>query len=53
MTMIDPKFYAEPVKLTRRWAQVPNGRLLPYECNEELWLARLQVLAKKAGVKLP
>ena len=53
MTMTDPKFYTEPVKLTRRWAQVPNGRLLPYECNEEFWLARLQVLAKKAGVELP
>ena len=53
MTMTDPKFYTQPVKLTRRWAQVPNGRLLPYECNEESWLARLESLAKKAGVKLP
>jgi len=53
MTMTDPKFYTQPVRLTRRWAQVPNGRLLPYECNEESWLARLEMLAKKAGVKLP
>ena len=42
-----------PVKLTRRWVQVPNGRLLPYECNEEMWQARLEELASKAGVPLP
>ena len=53
MTMTDPLFYNEPVKLTRRWAQVPNGRLLPYDCNEELWRQRLDQLAEKAGVKLP
>jgi hypothetical protein len=53
MTMTDPKFYTAPVKLTKRWAQVPNGRLLPYECNEEQWNDRLEELAKKAGVPLP
>lgn len=53
MTMTDPLFYSEPVKLTRRWAQVPNGRLLPYECNEEFWRERLDKLAQKAGTKLP
>ncbi|MEP7312210.1 MAG: hypothetical protein ABI859_06485 [Pseudomonadota bacterium] len=53
MTMTDPQFYSTPVKLTRRWAQVPNGRLLPYDCNEEVWGARLEMLAEKAGVKLP
>ena len=53
MTMTDPQFYNEPVKVEKRWAQVPNGRLLPYECNEEFWHARLEELAKKAGVSLP
>ena len=53
MTMSDPAFYTAPVVLTRRWAQVPNGRLLPYDCNEEIWRARLDTLAEKAGVKLP
>jgi hypothetical protein len=53
MIMTDPKFYTEPVKAEKRWAQVPNGRLLPYECNEELWTARLEELAEKAGVPLP
>ncbi|MDR2214854.1 MAG: hypothetical protein LBE59_03315 [Nevskiaceae bacterium] len=53
MTMTDPKFYTAPVKLTKRWAQVPNGRLLPYECNEEQWNDRLEQLATQAGVSVP
>ena len=53
VTMTDPKFYTAPVVLTVRWAQVPNGHLLPYECNEEIWRDRLDGLAEKAGVKLP
>lgn len=53
LTMTDPTFYSAPVTLTRKWAQVPNGRLLPYECNEEFWRERLQSLARKAGMKLP
>ena len=53
VTMTDPAFYTAPVTLTRRWAQVPNGRLLPYECNEELWRDRIEQLATKKGVKVP
>jgi hypothetical protein len=53
MTMTDPKFYTEPVVLTRRWTQVANGHLLPYECNEELWDDRVGALANKAGLKVP
>jgi hypothetical protein len=53
MTMTDPKFYIAPVKLTKRWAEVPNGRLLPYECTEEMWRDHLEELAKKAGVPVP
>jgi hypothetical protein len=53
MTMTDPKFYTAPVKLTKRWAQVPNGRLLPYECNEEVWNDHISELAGKAGVPVP
>jgi hypothetical protein len=53
VTMTDPKFYTEPVKLSRRWAQVPNGHLLPYECNEEMWRDRIERLAEKKGVKIP
>jgi hypothetical protein len=53
VTMHDLKSYTEPVVLTRRWTQVPNGHLLPCDCNEEIWRDRLDQLAKKAGVKLP
>jgi hypothetical protein len=53
MTMTDPDFYTKPVTITKRWAQVPNGRLLPYECNEEIWRDRIEQLAKDAGVPVP
>jgi hypothetical protein len=53
MIMTDPQFYTQPVKLQKRWAQVPNGRLLPYECNEEVWRDRVEELAKQAGVPVP
>ena len=53
MTMTDPVFYTEPVKMEKRWAQVPNGRLLPYECDEEVWRDRIEKLAKDAGVPVP
>jgi hypothetical protein len=53
MTMTDPKFYTRPVTLQKRWAQVPNGRVLPYECTAETWYERIEAMAKKAGVPIP
>jgi hypothetical protein len=53
VTMTDPLFYTEPVVLTVRWAEVPNGHLLPYDCNEEAWQDRIDALAKQAGVNVP
>jgi hypothetical protein len=53
LTMTDPKFYTAPLVIKRRWAEVPNGHLLPYECNEDMWLERLDNLAHKAGVPVP
>jgi len=53
MVMTDPKFYTEPVKAEKLWAQVPNGRVLPYECDQEVWDAQLEKLAAEAGVPLP
>jgi hypothetical protein len=53
MTMTDPVFYTAPVKMEKRWAQVPNGRLLPYECAEEVWRDHIEKLAKEAGVPVP
>ena len=48
MTMTDPVFYTEPIKADKKWAFVPNGHLLPYECAEEGWHKRLEELEKKA-----
>ena len=49
MTMTDPEFYTAPVTMTKKWAKVPNGHLLPYECAEENWIKHLEQLEKKAG----
>ena len=51
MTMTDPVFYKEPVKAEKKWAEVPNGHLLPYECAEESWNIHLEQLAEKAKAK--
>jgi hypothetical protein len=48
MTLTDPVFYTQPVKAEKKWALVPNGHLLPYECAEEGWQKRLEELARKA-----
>jgi hypothetical protein len=44
MTLTDPLFYTRPVTAKKKWAFDPKGVLLPYECNEEAWLDRLQQL---------
>jgi hypothetical protein len=49
MTMTDPVFYTQPVTAEKRWSQVPNGHVLPYECAEENWNKRLEELEKKAA----
>jgi hypothetical protein len=53
MTMTDPVFLTKPLVMRKSWAQVPNGRLLTYECPEEAWLDRVAELAGKAGVPDP
>jgi hypothetical protein len=53
MVMTDPAFYTAPVSAQKKWAEVPNGRLLPYECAEEVWTQHLEEMAKKAGVPVP
>ena len=47
MTLTDPAFYTRPVTDTKKWAAVPNGHLLPYECAEEGWRIHLEELEKK------
>ena len=51
MTMTDPIFYTQPVKADKRWAEVPNGHLLPYECAEEGWRIRLEQLEKRSRAR--
>jgi hypothetical protein len=51
MTMTDPAFYTAPVTAVKKWAKVPNGHLLPYECAEENWLKRLEDLEAAAAKK--
>jgi hypothetical protein len=49
LAMTDPVFYTEPVAINKKWALVPNGRLLPYECNEPNWNDHLENLRSKGS----
>jgi hypothetical protein len=49
MTMTDPVFYSAPVSEIKKWSIVPNGFLMTYECNEPIWLDRLEALKKKSS----
>jgi hypothetical protein len=49
MTMTDPVFYTRPVTGQKKWVEVPNGHLLPYDCAEEGWRRRLDELAQRAA----
>jgi hypothetical protein len=53
MTMTDPVFYTEPVVSEKRWAEMPNGHALPYDCTESVWLDRIEEMAKEKGVPVP
>lgn len=51
VTMTDPDFYTEPVKLTKTWA-ASDERMLYYNCNEPAWedhLAKLKAEKEKAA----
>lgn len=49
MTMTDSIFYTRPVSGQKKWVEVPNGHLLPYDCAEEGWRRRLDQLEKGAA----
>jgi len=56
MTLTDPAFYTHPVSTQKKWAYDPNGRLLPYDCNEPAWedhLNQLKAAAKASAAKGP
>jgi hypothetical protein len=44
MTMTDPTFYTQPVTSQKKWAFVPGGHILPYQCDEQVWLDHLDAL---------
>jgi hypothetical protein len=48
MVLTDPVFYTQPVTGQKKWVEVPNGHLLPYDCAEQAWHIHLEQLAKKA-----
>jgi hypothetical protein len=43
MTMTDPVYYTEPVSFTSRWAPLPDGQILAYNCPEEPWFKLLEL----------
>jgi hypothetical protein len=49
MTLTDPVFYTRPVTGQKKWVEVPNGHLLPYDCAEEGWRRRLDELEQRAA----
>jgi len=49
MTMTDPEFFTETIKAEKKWAYLPDTRLLPYECNEPTWEEHLEQLRLQQG----
>ena len=49
MAMTDPYFYTEPVNAAKKWLLVPDGRLLPYQCNEPEWEEHVNQLRRRAA----
>jgi len=55
-TLTDPVFYTQPMSAQKKWVYDPNGRLLPYECNEPAWadhLTQLKAQTPKAAAEEP
>lgn len=48
MTMTDAVFYTRPVTGQKKWVEVPNGHLLPYDCAKEGWHKRIEQLERSA-----
>ena len=49
MTMTDPDFFTKTITTDKKWAFLPNTRLLPYECNEPTWEEHLEQLRLHQG----
>jgi hypothetical protein len=53
LTMTDPVFLTEPYVTTKKWQQVPQGRLMNYECAEPQWLDAIEMLQAGGSPPLP
>lgn len=42
ITVIDPKFYVEPIKLVAEFRRAPDTAVLEYDCGREFWEAALE-----------
>jgi hypothetical protein len=47
LTLIDPKFYVEPIKFTSNFRRAPDTAVLEYDCGKEFYEAALE--AKLGG----
>jgi len=37
LTITDPVYYTEPVRVERKWTPIPDGHIMPFPCTEEAW----------------
>jgi hypothetical protein len=42
ITVIDPKFYTQPLKFTGNFRRAPDTAMLEYDCGKEFWEAALE-----------
>jgi hypothetical protein len=42
ITVIDPKFYVEPIKIVGEFRRAPDTAVLEYDCGREFWEAALE-----------
>jgi len=49
--MHDPLWHESPLSYRLEWTPLPLGWMQPYECMEERWLERLEVLSGNTGVQ--
>jgi hypothetical protein len=53
LTMTDPEFLTEPFTTEKKWEEVPNGRLMNYECTEPTWLDVQERLFNEDAARAP
>jgi hypothetical protein len=51
ITVIDPKFYTEPLKIVGEFRRAPDTAVLEYDCGREFWEAALEEKLKQKEAK--